>query len=58
MKNIIVIFTLLFPMLAFTSETCNTTSDAETVQEQVEIKTDVPAHLKGATIIFRTADGK
>jgi hypothetical protein len=37
---------------------CTTTSNAEVVQETTEIKTDVPSHLKGATITVRLADGR
>ena len=37
---------------------CDTTSNAEEVSETREITTDVPNHLKGATIIVRTADGR
>ncbi len=57
MKKIITIL-MMIPTLSFASQTCNTVSNAETVEEQMEIKTDVPNHLKGATIIVRTADGK
>lgn len=58
MKNIIAIITILLPMLAFSSETCSTTQGKEEAESTLEIKTDVPSHLKGATIIIRTADGK
>ena len=44
--------------VVFGNETCSTDVGAETTQEQLEIKTDVPSHLKGATIIIRTADSK
>jgi hypothetical protein len=58
MKTFIAILIMVSPMLVFASETCSTSSGAETVEETKEITTDVPAHLKGATIIVRTADGK
>jgi len=58
MKKFILMFTLCSPMLVFASEKCTTDSTREIVQEQLEIKTDVPSHLKGATIIVRLADGK
>jgi hypothetical protein len=41
---------------AFASD-CTYTSNAETVSETTEIKTDVPKFLEGATIIVRLANG-
>lgn len=58
MKKFILILIMISPMLVLASENCSTTSDAETVEETKEITTDVPNHLKGATIIVRTADGR
>jgi hypothetical protein len=58
MKKLIAIFTLIIPTLTLASENCSTITGAETVEEKLEIKTDVPKFLKGATIIVRTADGK
>jgi len=58
MKKFFMILILYSPVLALASENCSTTSGEEAVQEQLEIKTDVPSHLKGATIIVRLADGR
>jgi len=40
------------------AEECTTTSSADEIKEQLEIKTDVPKHLEGAKIIVRLADGR
>lgn len=56
MKKIIIAL-ILFPMFAL-AENCATTTGEEKVEETKEITTDVPNHLKGATIIVRTADGR
>lgn len=45
-------------MFALAGENCSTTSEAATVEEQLEIKTDVPKHLVGATICVKQADGR
>lgn len=58
MKNFITILILSLPVLAVASENCFTTMGNETVEEQMEIKTDVPKYLEGATIIVRMKDGK
>ena len=58
MKKLIAICVLCSPMFAYAAETCSTSSGAETVEEQMEIKTDVPKHLKGATICVVQADNK
>lgn len=58
MKKFFIIPILCSPMLASASNNCSTSTNEETVEEQLEIKTDVPSHLKGATIIVRRADGK
>ena len=54
----ITILGLLFSMNVFASPVC--TKDLSTVdaEEQMEIKTDVPNHLKGATITVKLADGR
>lgn len=57
MKYLITILLLTsFPV--FAEENCSTTLSSEEVKDRLEIKTDVPSHLKGATIIVRRADGK
>jgi hypothetical protein len=58
MKNLFIILVLCFPMFTLAAENCSTTSEAATVEEQLEIKTDVPKHLVGATICVKQADGK
>lgn len=58
MKKYLVLLSLCVPFTLFSSQNCSTQSGEETVEEQLEITTDVPAHLKGATIIVRTADGR
>lgn len=58
MKKILMFCILSFPIVTISAEHCQTSSEAATVEEKLEIKTDVPNHLKGATIIIRTADGK
>jgi hypothetical protein len=57
MKTFITFIILLSPLFANALD-CSTTSNAEEVSETREITTDVPSHLKGATIIVRLADGK
>lgn len=37
---------------------CTESTGQQQVTDQLEIKTDVPSHLKGATIIVRTKDGR
>ena len=56
MKLLILLSMLLIPSAY--ADDCSTTSDQSEVKEQLEIKTDVPNHLKGATIIIRQADGR
>lgn len=58
MKKFIIALIMTLPVISFASEKCSTTSEKEIVQEQKDINTAVPEHLKGATIIVRTADGK
>ena len=52
---------LALSLLAMTaladSDKCSTSTGAEEATEKLEIKTVVPAHLKGGTIIVRRADG-
>jgi len=57
MKKLITILILCSPMLVFAAENCSTTSEAATIDETREITTDVPNHLKGATIFIILADG-
>lgn len=48
----------LISFSAAASENCSVKEFQDEVKETLEIKTDVPNHLKGATIIVRTADGR
>lgn len=57
MKTFLILLALVFSTSAVALD-CNTTSNVEEVEETRELKTDVPNHLKGATIIIRTADGR
>jgi hypothetical protein len=53
------LFIMLFMSSAvFAAEQCETKVGEESVDQLMEITTDVPSHLKGATIIVRTKDGK
>lgn len=56
MKALLILLALI--SVANAKENCSTTNTEDTVQETVLISTDVPSHLKGATIIVRLADGK
>ena len=51
-----VVFTLFSK--AFAAESCVTSSQSEGVLETMLITTDIPSHLKGATIIVVQANGK
>ena len=51
-------FAILMCKTAFGYDFCDTTASEETVEQKLEIKTDVPNYLKGAVIIVRQADGK
>ena len=51
-----VVFTLFSK--AFAAEYCVTSSQSEEVLETMLITTDIPSHLKGATIIVVQANGK
>jgi hypothetical protein len=55
--KIVLLMTLLLANTSFAKE-CITTSSADEVKEKLEIKSDVPKHLKGAKIIVRLADGR
>lgn len=57
MKSLIFSLLILFTTQAF-AENCTESTSAAKVDEQMEIKTDVPKHLKGAMIIVRLADGR
>jgi hypothetical protein len=49
----------LIPNIALSDDSCKLKdSSAEVAEEQLEIKTDVPSHLKGAKIVVRLADGR
>ena len=59
MKKAIVFLSLLFSLVAFAGDpTCTKDESATQIIEQLVIKTDVPSHLKGATIVVRLADGR
>ena len=49
---------LLISLPVFAAQNCKTSSSEEKIDQTKEITTDVPSHLKGATIIVRRADGK
>jgi hypothetical protein len=53
MKYLLII-ALLFPQFVLAAQTCS----EEQAVEKKEINTDVPTHLRGATIIIRQVDGK
>lgn len=55
MKYILIM--LLFVSVA-RAEDCSDAVSSSEVKEQMEIKTDVPKYLEGATIIVRLKDGK
>lgn len=57
--NKLLLLALFVPSLCFASDpVCSEQVGKEEVDEQTEITTAVPSHLKGATIIVRLADGK
>jgi hypothetical protein len=56
MKYLLIIASLM--IVNVKAEDCTTTSSADEIKEQIEIKTDVPKHLEGAKIIVRLADGR
>jgi hypothetical protein len=51
-------FVLLFSLPAIASDDCKTSTGEELAMERLEINTDVPKWLQGATIIVKQADGK
>lgn len=58
MKYAIILLTMFLTNAVAKAESCTEQTSADQVLEQAEIKTDVPKHLKGATIIVRLADGR
>lgn len=60
MKSLMIALLFLFPVFAMADEqaSCESKTDSEQVTGQLEINTDVPKWLKGATITVRTADGR
>lgn len=58
MKYIIVFTLLLFSFSSYAGESCSTEQSSDKVDEQMVISTDVPKHLKGATICVRLANAK
>lgn len=52
----IVIATTLLASVAIAD--CETSTSEETITDQLELTTDVPKHLEGATITVRLKDGK
>jgi len=58
MTKIIISLVFLFSSVAFASENCQHLSNEQVSEEVLEIKSDVPEHLKGATIIVKLADGR
>jgi hypothetical protein len=58
-KKIFLFMMSLIAITAFASEpVCTTQTGAEQSTAELEIKTDVPAYLKGATITVTLADGR
>ena len=53
----IVAMIALFSVVVRAEQTCQTRVNENSVEEKLEIKTDVPKHLEGATIIVRLKDG-
>lgn len=58
MKYAIILLTMFLTNVYAKADTCSTETTANQVEEQTEIKTDVPKHLVGATVCVRLADGK
>lgn len=58
MKTIIATLFLIATSSFAEEPSCSVSESASEVLEQKEITTDVPSHLKGATIIVRLADGR
>jgi hypothetical protein len=58
MKKYIILLALCLPIVSMANQKCEVFTEEAKVEEQLEIKTDVPNFLKGATIIVRLANGK
>lgn len=58
MKNIIIVLTTLFVAQAYAKTSCESSVTGLEVKEQLEINTDVPKHLIGATICVKQTDGR
>lgn len=59
MSKIILIIISMFSSAAFAKgESCSTDVKINKTEEKKDVNTEVPANLKGATIIIKTADGK
>jgi len=56
MKALLFSILLVFSGYAFAD--CSETTSAEAVDQVFELTTDVPSHLKGATITVKLADGR
>lgn len=56
MMKFIAVVLMMLPSLAIAEE-CSTSLGEETIEETLEINTDVPSHLKGATVCTKRADG-
>ncbi len=57
--NKLLLLAIFVPSLCFASDpVCSEQVGQQEITGQLEIKTDVPSHLKGATITVRLADGK
>lgn len=55
--NYLLLLVLMVSSLAFADSKCSTDRSSADTLDQLVISTDVPAHLRGATIIVRRADG-
>lgn len=58
MKKYIILFALCLPLTSKAEKRCEVFVEEAKVEEKLEIKTDVPVFLKGATIIVKLANGK
>ncbi len=56
MRSFILMSVFILPTAAI-AENCKTVSSGSEIKEQLVLSTDVPSHLKGATITVRLADG-
>jgi len=57
MKKLLIAL-LFITINSYAAEECNTSAASEEVKEKLEIKTDVPKHLEGATITVKLKDGR